>query len=207
MEERLQRIKTPYLTQDHLMFLFQDYSSPRDKIKNLAKKGDLILVKRELYLLGEKYQRPYSRATLANIIFGPSAISYEYALSLHGLIPERVEMITSICFKRNKEFTTPIGQFTFKYVPVRMFPIGLLLRESESGNFLLASPEKALCDMVYSQKLKNKHEALEYVVENLRIDKEQFLNLNTELLMKISEVYKRSSVLSLVKAQIMEKEK
>lgn len=207
MEERLLKTQTPYLTQDYLAYLYQDYASPRDKIKNLVKKGDLIALKREVYLLGEKYQRPYSKETIANIIFGPSAISLEYALSFHGLIPERVESVTSICFKRNKEFNTPIGTFSYKYVPLKNFPIGIELHEATTGNFLMATPEKALCDLVYFQKLGTKLEAWEFVVENLRIDEEDFLKLNTDLLIKLAEVYKRSSVANLLKAHIMSKEK
>ncbi len=207
MEERLQSSQIPYLTQDYLVFLYQDYLNPRDKIKNLVKKGDLIPIKRELYLLGEKYLRLYSKETIANIIFGPSAISYEYALSFHGLIPERVETVTSICFKRNKEFSTPIGTFTYKYIPLKNYPLGIKLHESTTGNFLMATPEKALCDLVYLQKIETKNDAWEFVIENLRIDEDQFLKLDTDLLHKLSEVYKRANVANLLNAHVMSKEK
>ncbi|MFP5384714.1 MAG: hypothetical protein ACLGHN_01455 [Bacteriovoracia bacterium] len=206
MEERLQNYKLPYLTQEELKDLYKDYLRPRDKILALVRKGDLIPIKRELYLIGEKYKKLYSKEALANIIYGPSAISFEYALSFHGLIPERVEAVTSVCFKRNKEFRTPIGAFTYRYISQEMFPIGIELHISELGNFIMATPEKALCDVVYFQKLK-KEEILEFVIENMRIDEEDFFKLNSELLHQIAAVYKRQSVANLVHVQIIEKGK
>jgi predicted transcriptional regulator of viral defense system len=64
-----------------------DYSRPRDKIRNLIKKKEIIRVKKGLYVLGDGHRkRPYSRELLANLIYGPSYVSLEYALSYHGLI-------------------------------------------------------------------------------------------------------------------------
>ena len=206
MEERLQNCKLPYLTQEELKDLYKDYLRPRDKILDLTQKGDLIPIKRELYLIGEKYKKIYSREALANIIYGPSAVSFEYALSFHGLIPERVETVTSVCFKRNKQFKTPVGIFTYRYISAEMFPIGTELHVSESGNFMMATPEKALCDVVYFQKLK-KEEIFEFVTENLRIDEEDFLKLNSELLHQIADIYKRQSVVNLAQVQILRKGK
>ena len=40
---------------------------------------------------------------LAGSIYGPSYISFEYALSYYGLIPERVTTITCATFNKRKE--------------------------------------------------------------------------------------------------------
>ncbi len=93
------------------------------------------------------------RKVLANLIYGPSYISLEYALQYWGLIPERVETVTSITGKRNKFFTTPLGNFSYRYLHKSKFIQGVLLVKSrfsglpgEGGvetGFFIASAEKA----------------------------------------------------------------
>lgn len=194
--------KALYLTSSYLISLFKHYKSPQHKIKSLINNGDLIHIKKGLYILGEKYNKKYSKPVLANMIFGPSAISFEYALYKHGLIPEKVETITSICFKRNKIFKTPIGLFTFKYMHKELYLVGLDYQETELGNYFLASPEKALCDIAYNKGFKTENEAYKYF-KNLRIDKESQSKLNISLMMKISKIYKNQSVKNLVDGIIL----
>src|SRR5439155_24771651 len=101
---------------DHslLASALSSYSGVRQKINELLKSGTIVRVKKGLYVFGpEVRQNPICKETLANLIYGPSCISLEYALSHHGLIPERVETITSVTPKKNKEFNTPIGRFTY----------------------------------------------------------------------------------------------
>ncbi|MEM1244661.1 MAG: hypothetical protein AAGG80_07595, partial [Pseudomonadota bacterium] len=90
------------------------YARPRDKISNWLKSGQLIRVKKGLYIFGKSVAlQPYSKEVLANLIYGPSAISLTYALSYYGLIPERVDVITSVTNKRHKSFATCIGEFSY----------------------------------------------------------------------------------------------
>lgn len=201
MEEILQNLNKPYLTYDFLVNLYRNLSQPRHKIKKLVDKGDLIAIKRELYLLGPKYKKIYSKETLANMVYGPSFISFEYALSYHNLIPERVETVTSVCFKRNKEFHTPVGTFIYRYMPKKHFSLGIELKIDQIGNFFMATPERALCDIVYHQKLKA-DEIEEFITENLRIELEDFLSLDTERLILLAEAFRKTSVTNLVKTQI-----
>jgi hypothetical protein len=192
----------PYLTTPYLLDLFSEHKHPRDKIKNLLARGDLIHLKLGLYLLGEDYGRPYSKEVIAGMIFGPSAISYEYALSHHGLIPERVEVVTSICFKRNKKFSTPIGEFTYRYQAPEIYPHGIELMQTELGNYFLARPEKALCDLAYGIKIHSIEEATDYVLGSLRVDEDEIHKLDPLMLMGLAKVFKRQSVVHLVDALI-----
>jgi len=65
----------------------------------------LIRVKKGLYIFGPKIAiRPYSKEVLANLIYRPSALSFEYALSLYGMIPERLEVISSLTPQRDMSF-------------------------------------------------------------------------------------------------------
>ncbi len=191
MERTLFQAKLPYFTTSYLLSIYAGYKSPRDKINQLVKSGDLVHIKQGLYILGEAYGREYSREVLSGMLYGPSAISLEYALSYYSLIPERVEEVTCICFKRDKKYHTPIGRFSYKYLPVEKYTCGIYYKRTDLGNFLIASPEKALCDIVYFSSIKEDREVPEYLLHELRIDKEQLKKLDIALLAYVSQVYKR----------------
>lgn len=74
-----------------LMSALANYANPRDKVTSLLRQGVIIRVKKGLYVFGDDFRkRPFCRELLANLIYGPSYVSLDYALSYHGLIPERV---------------------------------------------------------------------------------------------------------------------
>jgi hypothetical protein len=200
MEKKLLYSQATYLTSSYLVSLFDSHKAPKQKINDLIHKGELLRVKQGLYLLGPDYQRSYSKEVLAGMIYGPSAISLEYALSFHNLIPERVEAVTSICFKRDKSFKTAVGDFTYRYISDKRYSIGIEHHQTPLGNFLMASPEKALCDLVLFQKLESETEALTYCLENLRIDPTGLMKLNTKKLIELSSVYRKKSVQNLIDA-------
>jgi len=66
----------------------KEYRKPRDKVSALLAAGEIVRVKKGLYLFGETHRRrPFSAELLANLIYGPSCVSLDYALAFHGLIP------------------------------------------------------------------------------------------------------------------------
>ncbi len=80
-----------------LLDVLKDYARPRDKITDLIRKGIIIRVKKGLYVLGDRFRTPpCSRELLANLAYGPSYISFKYALQYYGMVPERVEAVTSV---------------------------------------------------------------------------------------------------------------
>ncbi len=178
-----------------LLFALAEYSQPRDKISEWLKSGDLIRVKKGLYIFGKHIAlTPYSPEVLANLIYGPSAISLNYALSYYGLIPERTTTITSITNKRNKLFSTPVGEFTYKYLNPTKYPIGIALaNQAKHQHFLIASPEKALCDHIHLTDKKimltNLDEVNTYLFYDLRIDENALRACNVNNLMQISKAY------------------
>src|SRR5476651_2160025 len=61
------------------------------------KKGELIKIRRGLYLLADKYRhKKLSKFFLASRIAPHSYISFESAMSYYGWIPERVATVTSV---------------------------------------------------------------------------------------------------------------
>lgn len=168
-------------------------SKPRDKINKLLRKGDIIRLRKGLYAFGRFYRRdPLSRELLANLIYGPSYISLEYALGFHGLIPERVSIVTSVALGRSRKFDTPVGAFSYRSLSVPRYSVGADLVESDSHSFLMACPEKALADKVWTDKRfagTNQSDFAPYLEEDLRIDITQLARLDRTRCQRIQEAY------------------
>lgn len=197
------RIKIPTEEFDYqsLMDALSGYAQPRGKLSRLLAQGVIIRVKKGLYVFGPSHQRrPYSRELLANLIYGPSCVSLEYALHFHGLIPEKVEAVTSVTTKRPKKFQTPVGLFIYSNVPESGFHIGVQ-RVVEGGRaFLMAAPEKALADKLRSDRglnIRTQKECLDYVVSSLRIAESELSKLSPDLIEKIGEAYSSKRLLLL----------
>ena len=182
-----------------LMGALAGYARPRDKVTDLLAKGAIVRVKKGLYIFGEKWRRkPYSREILANLLYGPSCVSLDYALHYHGLTPERVEAVTSVTPKRASRFTTPVGLFLYSNVPEAGFAVGLGRIELEDGRaFLIAAPEKALADKLRQGRglgLRTQQECLAYLVEDLRIEEAALRDLDAGLLDELSPAYRSPRV-------------
>ena len=177
----------------------RDYARPRDKITDLLRKGAIVRVKKGLYVFGSQYSHaPYSRELLANLIYGPSYVSLEYALSYYGIIPERVETVSCVTCGKNREFNTPAGRFTYWSVPVIAYRTGIdLVNAGGNRSFLIASREKALADYICHDRgssLRNADELESYLVDNLRVDPNDLSQLDPKRLAVIGEAYGSNKV-------------
>lgn len=163
------------------------------RLNRAVKKGQLIRVKRGLYCVSERLalKRPHP-FELAQLIYGPSYISVESALSYHGLIPEAVHSITATTTKRNNEFKTPLGNFTYCRLPTKDFFVGVNHLTEGHHQFMLASPWKALLDYIYCYK-KN-WTSLEPVEHNLRIDLDDLPRISQKELERLQTFYHRNSI-------------
>jgi hypothetical protein len=104
----------------------------------------------------------------------PAAL--EYALFWHGLIPERVYEATSVCMRRSRVFDNALGRFSYVTVPPSLFPVGMRQEQaSERETFLIAGPEKALCDKVLltrNPQARSRCAMQTFWVDDLRVDEE-----------------------------------
>lgn len=185
-----------------LMSALKGYKAPHRKITALLQSGAIIRVKKGLYVFGDAYrQGMIHRGILANLMVGPSYVSQEYALSLHGMIPERVETVTSMTTTRNRIFHTSVGTFTYHYLNIKRFTVGVDWHSvDDKRHFLLASPEKALADTVLNCKnIPNKKAMKAYLLEDLRIDEEVLSQLDKSRLEKISTRFANPMVTLLCK--------
>lgn len=193
------RNQAPFEEIDYLFLngTLKGYAQPRNKIRSLLQTKNLIRVKKGLYVFGAKVARiPYCKELLANLIYGPSALSLEYALSFYGLIPERVEELTSITSHRTKLFSTPLGRFSYQHLPIARYAAGITRLEFPNNHFVLfATPEKALSDylILKAPRLRTLKSLEAYLFENMRIEETYFFQLNKELLSEIATQYQHSN--------------
>jgi predicted transcriptional regulator of viral defense system len=195
-------IKLNLFTVDMLKnILAKEYEQPIQKINYMVKNGDLIALKRGVYAFGDKYRTsPVNYISIANILHQPSYVSFEYALSYHGLIPERVYTVTSASFKKSVEYTTPLGNFSYQKIPAKAYSLGIDWKYNEQdGGYFIATVEKALCDKIYADKRAKTlrdSEVLEYLEEDLRIDYEELVKLDSKLFWYIAMAYGSKVLLS-----------
>ncbi len=203
IEQSIQEFISQPLTHQLLVSLLKDYKRPNDKINELVKSGQLITLKKGLYVwnsanLPELYG-------IANVIFAPSYVSAESALSFRGLIPERVFSVVSMSFKQSKTFENQLGKFEYKKIPLSYYSLGIKREELRENQFsLMATAEKALMDKVITTSgilLRSVESAKVFMLENLRIDEDQLNLLDTELMKTWAEIApKKESIKNLIKA-------
>lgn len=171
-----------------------------NKISALVRAGDLLRLKKGFYTFSQDYRRqPLDLLAIANGLYAPSYISFEYALSLHGVIPERVMQITSATSKNNKLFDTPVGRFSYQKIPMQAYSLGVdwHFDEVEGGRFI-ATLEKALCDKIrYERGLGTltQRQMLEYLNDDLRADLPAELNI--ELIKTVATAYRSRNLKTL----------
>jgi len=186
-----------------LRSLFSDYSFPQNKIANLEREGKIIRLKRGQYIVSDKISRELiSPELIANHIYGPSYVSMESALRFYGLIPEQVFSVRSMTTNRSRRFTNSIGIFDYITVNERYYSIGIKQQIVEDRyTFLIASPEKALCDMITATprlKLQSVKAMQIYLEEDLRFDITRLEEFNKEVIAECIQTGKKADILRLL---------
>jgi predicted transcriptional regulator of viral defense system len=120
------------------------------QLSRWVKAGSLIQIRRGLYTFSAEYgqTRPHPFA-LANQMKKASYVSLQSALAYYHLIPEYVAQVTSITTGRPETVSNPLGDYIFKHIKKELF-YGFQTIEMVKGQLVfIASPEKALLDLVY----------------------------------------------------------
>jgi len=175
-------------TRNHVMYDLSSYASPKSKLTQMIKKGEIIQIIRTVY--ADSMSDP--RLPVGSIIYGPSYISFETALAYHQMIPERVYEIKSAGFqlKKEKHYDTPFGRYSFLYIPQSVFPWAVLFAEEQGHGFRLATPEKALLDTLYKiRKIKSRKAIESLLFEDLRLSEEQVLALDWSVIDALVPLY------------------
>lgn len=200
MHDILRFAKIAYIETQNLLPLLGTYTNPHDLLSRLVKKGELIRLKNGFFVIAEKIiddKVPYEQ--IANIMYGPSYISYEWALSYYGIIPEGVYVITSASSAKSKSYKTPLGTFDYNALSHSKYVIGIDQQENSRGNFLIATPEKALADLVALKCRKlQANDLLTDLIEGRRVDEDALKQMNKSHLNEIAKAYHSQSVQNLI---------
>ena len=164
------------------------YVNPKAKIGRMVEKGELFPIIRGIYEDDPKTPAVY----LAGSIYGPSYISFEYALSYYGLIMKRNCPVTCAAYGKRKEklYETMFGTFTYRDIPKDAYPKELVLHMENGYSFIMASPEKALCDTLYnSAPASNLKELNELLFDEIGIGKRKIFRLDPAVIFSIADLY------------------
>lgn len=187
------------ITTQQLKEKYADFSDPAGKIARDVKNGKLFPLVKGVY----ETDADVHGVKLAQFIYGPSYLSFEYVLHLHGLIPEAVyNTYTSATFNKRKvrTYVNCFGTFIYRDIPQKVFSLGVSVVTDGAYSYQIASAEKAFCDKLYTLPAVRSIKSLkELIFADLRIDEDAFYNLNKEDIATLAPLYGSSNLNLLVK--------
>ena len=139
-------------------------ANPREIHRQLSRwrqTGKIYQLRRGLYSLAPPFQKVIPHPFLiANRLIPASYVSLQSALAYYGMIPEHVPVTTSVTTSRPAHWETPVGVFDFRHIQVDFFDGFRLVDLGEKQRAFLATPEKALLDLVYLEPGGDTHDYL-----------------------------------------------
>lgn len=184
--------------------LYPGVRATNKKVAKLESEGSLIRLKRGLYVVSPEISGcRLSTCLMANEIYSPSYVSMHSALRHYGLIPESVVSTQSMTIKHSRRFENRFGRFEYVRVGRDVFPIGVTQGVECGVRFFIATPEKALCDLVSSTaglSLRYRTDAVRFLEEDLRFDMDYLSRMDRGVLERYVGVGKKSeSIRTIIK--------
>ena len=180
--------------------LYPNITSVNRKVANLEKEGRIIRLKRGMYVVNPNESgKLLSLGLIGNVLYGPSYVSMLTALREYGLIPERVEVIESMTTHLTVSFENPVGRFEYHHCTKDYYSIGITQREEEGITYLMATPEKALCDYIVCTPrlpLRFIKDTYIFLEEDLRLDMDAFMEMNVDVFRQCAAVSKKQQAIN-----------
>lgn len=200
MNRQLKEIGPIPVTASIIESLYPELKSANKKVTWLERQGYIIRLKRGLYVVNPEHSgKTLSSELIANHLYAPSYISMSTALRYYGLVPEAVYIHQSMTIKHSRSFQTPIGSYDYKYISRKAFPIGIRSIRKDDYAFLMASPEKALCDLIANSSKVNLRyfkDVETYLEEDIRMDMDEFYQLDATIFEDYIKVGKKADSIS-----------
>ena len=177
---------------------YSDYSNPLDKIKRDAISGVIFRLTRGIY----ETDGNANPCFLASSILSPSYLSFDWALSYYGLIPEKVVAITSASLnvRKNKTFINKFGRYEYSDIPANVFSEGLTYIESDDYIVKIATKEKAICDSLSKWRVvRSINDLKELLFVDKRIDEDEFASRDFRLMTRLAALYNKTNLDLLIK--------
>lgn len=177
------------ITTEQLKEQYRDYVDPNGKIARDVKNEKLFPLVKGIYETNPNVEG----SKLAQFIYGPSYLSFDYVLGKVGLIPEAVYS-TFTCATYNKKkiktYKNKFGTFIYRDVPKAVFSLGVAAFNEGGYSYQVATAEKALCDKLYSlSPVKTIVDLERLLFEDLRIDEDGFAELSKQDILKLAPLY------------------
>ena len=202
MNRQLSEIGIIPVTTSIIESLYPELKSANKKVTWLEKQGYIIRLKRGLYVVNPELSRKtLSSELIANHLYTPSYISMSTALRYYGLIPEAVYVNQSMTVKHSRSFQTPVGSYEYKYISREVFSIGVRSMYKDDHAFLIASPEKALCDLIANSSkvnLRYMKDVEIYLEQDIRMDMDEFYKMDETILEDYIKVGKKADSISIL---------
>ena len=200
MDRKLSEIGIIPVTTSIIESLYPELKSANKKVTWLEKQRIIIRLKRGLYVVNPEYSgKTLSSELVANHLYAPSYISMSTALRYYGLIPEAVYVHQSMTVKHSRSFQTPVGYYDYKHISKEAFPIGVRSMYKDNYAFLIASPEKALCDLIANSSkviLRYMKDVEAYLEQDIRMDMDEFYNMDANIFEEYINVGKKADSIS-----------
>lgn len=189
-QDALYQLGSMPFTLDVLAAIYPNCKQITDKARRLEQEGRIVRLKRGLYVRSAEDGARQDTALMANHIYGPSYVSLFSALRHYGLVPERVYATESMSLKRSRSFDTPLGRFIYHCCSNPYFALGIQMQGDGEVQHLMASPEKALCDLMTVTPGLVFHSVKElsaWLEQDLRIDSDALRRFDVSLLNQLVE--------------------
>lgn len=197
MNSLLQQLGNIPVTASTLASLFPHINGGSQKVRLLERNKQIIRLKKGLYICSpEVTGKALSTELIANHLYAPSYVSMSSALRYYALIPETVYTNQSMTFKHAKAFDTPLGRFEYTHISREAFSIGLSCIQKDDYTFVIATPEKALCDLIANStnvNLRYLKDAEMYLEEDIRMERDDFKQMDARIFEEYIKVGKKTN--------------
>ena len=189
----------PFRMRD-LSSAFPDCVNLKTKTVRLVRDGDIIRLKKGLFVLSPSTSNiELSPYILANHIYGPSYVSMQTALRYYGLIPEAVYSVQSMTTGKTQNYVNSEGYFGYTHVSPEYYRVGVAIKKEAGATFMIATPEKALCDlMVFTPNLNLRFQSSirEYLEDDIRFDMSELRNIDLGIIEECALVSRKKTMLN-----------
>jgi len=210
MQEALATL--PVITKQNLGVLLGVSPTTLDyRVRHMQATGELLVLRSGLYAPAASWRaaqtspgqtRQYLEY-LSGILRSPSYVSLEYVLEGAGVIPESPFAMTCITTKTPRTYETPLGRFLYRSIRSSLF-IGYAVQTYRGLETRVASPAKALFDMLYLRPLTTTATMRTYLLETGRLnwdalrpsEKKRFVTI-----VRTSSIPKMQRILSILSAE------
>lgn len=159
--------------------------SSQKLLERYTQKGVFVRLKGGVYALKMNFPSGY---LIANRLYQPSYISFDTALSYHGIIPETIYSSTSATTKITREFGVAGVAYDYHRIKKEVYT-GYKPIKYHDTVILIAEPEKALADYLYFVDIKKRE--MHYERMDLR-------KINRKKLIKYIKLFGRPRMLDLM---------